>query len=150
MARWSDDFRAHAVILLQVEGYPDVKGALTKISRQLKVPKTTLTRWFTGQSNPPPPETVTIKKEVIIELIRGEIYRALNEMPKAIGDADYKELATAMAIMVDKLQLLEGNPTERTEIVDDRITDEERANRIDAILERARARRDGHSTEFVQ
>lgn len=151
MARWSDEFRAHAVVLLQVEGYPDKKGAITRISNQLKVPVTTLRRWFEGQSNPPPAEIVSIKKEQIIELLRGEIYNALKEMPKAIWDADYKELATSMAIMVDKLQLLEGEPTARTEIIHE-LSDDQRANRITELLDAARTRRDGHASEgeFLQ
>jgi len=151
MARWSDEFRAMSVVMLEAEGYPQRKGALMEVAKTLKVPKSTLSRWYTGKSNPPPPETVTIKKEQIIAMLKGEIGAALNEMPKARPDADYRELATTIGILVDKLQLLEGEPTSRTEVIHG-LSDEERANRITDILDRGRARRDGRAAgdELIQ
>jgi hypothetical protein len=38
-------------------------------------------------------------------------------MPDARQDADYRALTTALGIMVDKLQLLTGEPTERVDMV---------------------------------
>lgn len=140
MARYTDDYRASAVVMLRSEGYPEQKGALTRISRYLKVPHSTLLRWYHAKSNPPPSEIVQIKKEQIIELLLGEAYGALKEMKDARLDADYRELATAAAILIDKWQLLEGKPTERH---DHTHTVEERANRIAVLLDAARERRTG-------
>jgi hypothetical protein len=47
-------------------------------------------------------------------------------------DAQYRELATAFGILVDKLQLLSGEPTERTETKT--ISEEERHERVRAII----------------
>lgn len=113
--RYTDDFRAGAVLMLQAAGYPDTEGALSLVSRKLNVPRTTLRRWFHEQQNPPPSDLVHEKKLDLVAAIREEIAAVLGEMPEARADADYRTLATALGILVDKLQLLEGRPTERTE-----------------------------------
>lgn len=151
MARYSDEFRANSIIMLEASGYPDRPGALMETAKYLKIPHATLSRWANGKRNPPPPEMVQIKKEEIIAMLKGEIRGALEEMPKARQDADYKELATSVGIMVDKMQLLDGEPTARTEIIHE-LSDDERAKRIDELLNRGRARRDGRpaSDELIQ
>lgn len=138
--RYTDDFRASAVIMLEAEGYPQKLGALTSVAQYLKVPLTTLHRWFHAKNNPPPSELVTIKKEDLARLFLEEVYHAVLEMGKARQDADYRELATAIGILTDKLQLLTGEPTERTAVVNE-LSDVERASRIVAILERGRQER---------
>lgn len=151
MSRYTDEFRANSVIMLKASGYPERTGALNETAKYLKVPHTTLRRWFQGESNPPPAEIVQIKKEEIIALLKGEIGAALKEMGQARADADYKELATSIGIMVDKMQLLDGEPTARTEVIHE-LSDDERAKRIDELLNRGRARRDGRpaSDELIQ
>lgn len=140
MTRYTDEFRAQSVIMLEMSGYPDKPGALVATAKYLKIPHATLSRWYNGQRNPPPPEMVQVKKEEMIGLLKNEIVAAIREMVNARPFAEYKELATAMGIMVDKMQLLDGEVTSRTEIVDDRLTDNERANRITELLDTARAR----------
>ena len=146
MTRYTDEFRATSVIMLEMSGYPDRPGSLMETAKYLKIPHATLSRWYNGKRNPPPPEMVQVKKGEMIELLKNEIVSAIYEMVNARPFADYKELATAMGIMVDKMQLLEGEATSRTEIIDDRLTDEERANRITSLLERGRTRRDGQAS----
>lgn len=142
MTRYTDEFRAGAVLMLQGADYPKVKGSLERVAKELKVPAMTLHRWFHKKSNPPPNEIVSIKKEQIISMMMGEVYHALTEMGNARQDADYKELATAIGILTDKLQLLTGQPTERTVVVNELSPDEKRS-RVATLLERARVRRDG-------
>lgn len=137
MTRYSDDTRAMAVLALEAAGYPQTKGALTRVSKELKIPAMNLHRWFHAKQNPPPTEIVTVKKEQIIEMLKKEIYSALGEMNLARGDADYKELATAAAILTDKWQLLEGEPTER---VAHELSDTERAREIQTLMDAARER----------
>lgn len=115
MARYSDDFRASAVLMLQAAGYPDTVGALTRVSEHLGVSRTTLRRWFKRESNPPPDELVREKTFDLVAAIRGEIAAILGEMPDARSEANYRELATAFGIFTDKLQLLSGEPTGREE-----------------------------------
>jgi transposase-like protein len=141
--RYDDKFRASAVVMLEAAGYPDQKGALEQVAKQLSVPRPTLHRWFKGKNNPPPPELVTEKRADLKALIEDEIYGVLANMKDAREFAEYRELGTVFGILVDKLQLLKGKPTE---IVDDAsLTDEDRASRIASLLERARARRVGRA-----
>lgn len=147
MTRYTDEFRAGTVLLLEGAGYPDRKGALAEVALNVGVPAMTISRWFRASQNPPPNKMVTEKRLELIEVIRNEIYAVAGDFSEARPDADYKTLVTGFAILVDKLQLLDGKATERTEIVDDRLTDDERANKIAALLDAARARQDGRSTD---
>jgi hypothetical protein len=115
VSKYDDKFRASAVIMLQAEGYPDRPGALMKIAKHLKVPKTTLSRWYNKTSNPPPPEIVTEKKTELKEYITLELGGIFEDMPNARSEASYKDLATAAGILIDKLQLLNNEPTERND-----------------------------------
>jgi len=101
--------------MLEAQGYPDKDGALTAVANHLKVPLSTLRGWFTATRNPPPAEVRNEKKGDLVALIESEIYHALGEMGKKRIDAEYRELATAFGIMVDKLQLLTGEPTQRND-----------------------------------
>lgn len=141
MGRYSDEDRANAVALLRAGGYPDTRGALTRTSNQVGIPARTISRWFNEEQNPPPPAMVDEKRRELREIIKDEIYEVFYRMPDKRGDASYGSLVTAAAILVDKLQLLEDKPTERTEIVDH----SERAKRINELLDTARDRRAGRA-----
>jgi transposase-like protein len=114
--RYNDEFRASAVLMLEAAGYPDKEGALTAVSKRLGVAHQTLSRWARAVQNPPPSILVQEKR---IDLV-GELTELLGLTVRAakatVDDASYKELATAIGIYIDKLQLLTGNPTERQEV----------------------------------
>ena len=141
--RYDDKFRSSAIVLLEADGYPDNKGALTRVARHLGVPYQTLSRWAREINNPAPLQLVQEKRRELIEIIRDEVYAALGSANNARDDASYRDLITAAAIMVDKLQLLTGKATERTEVVADGLSDEQRASRIAAIFDKARTRQPG-------
>jgi transposase-like protein len=147
--RYDDKFRASAVVILEAAGYPEVKGALVRVANNLGVPHATLSRWINQKRNPAPPELVQEKKVDLKELLEKEINGILGDMPSARVDASYRDLGVVAGILFDKLQLLKGKPTE---IIDDSgLTDEARVDRITAIFDRARDRRDRQSgREFVQ
>lgn len=111
--QYSDEFRASAVLLLESEGYPDERGAITRVSDHLHVPRSTLKGWFNKANNPEPAQIRQIKKAEIVDLLRAEIYAALDEMKNSREFASYKDLATSFGIFIDKLQLLSGEPTQR-------------------------------------
>lgn len=146
MARYSDEFRAQAIAMLQLNGYPESKGALLKTAKYLGIPQRTLSRWAKRQSNPPPDKLVHKKNFDLRQAIKDELQAVLYELPSARPDADYKELITALGILVDKSQLLEGKATERIEY----LTPEERTDRLTELLDAARNRRDGRADSFVQ
>lgn len=148
VARYTDDFRASAVVMLEAAGYPDRKGALTQVAASLKISRATISRWYNHKRNPAPSELVNEKRTDLKELLENELRGALGEMADARMDASYRDLGTVVGILFDKKQLLEGKPTE---IVDDNsLTDEKRVDRITAIFDRARDRRDRRPDEFVQ
>jgi hypothetical protein len=135
--------------MLESAGYPDVKGALQRVSNAVGVPSMTISRWFKGRNNPVPNEVVTEKASDLKTLLRAEIDEALKEMPNARGEASYRDIGTVLGILIDKLQLLENKPTER---IDHQVTltDEERTSRAMELLNAARTRRDGRASERIQ
>lgn len=114
--RYTDEFRASTVLMLQAAGYPDTPGALSRVSAKVEVDRRTIRRWFTKEQNPPPGELAHEKKIDLVQAIKDELAGILEAMPGEREEANYRELGTVFGIMVDKLQLLSGEPTERTEI----------------------------------
>jgi len=112
--RYDDKFRASAVVMLEAAGYPDKKGAMTQVAKHLGVPMATLNGWFKASRNPPPAELRTEKRGDLVALIREELGGILEAMPNARMDASFRDLAVATGILVDKLQLLTGAPTENS------------------------------------
>jgi len=111
--QYSDDYRATALLLLEGQGYPDAQGALQSVADHLSIPRSTLRGWWTREHNPVPAQVRHIKKREIVDLIREEIYKALESLDNTRDFASYKDTTTSIGILVDKLQLLEGKPTER-------------------------------------
>ena len=109
--RYTDEYRANAVALLHAAGYPDKEGALAQVAKQLDMHARTLSRWFNDEQNAPPDQLVTEKKSDLADLLRSEIDGILKAMGAKRELAHYKELATALGITIDKLQLLTGGPT---------------------------------------
>ena len=114
--RYTDEFRASAVLMLQGAGYPDTVGALSRVSTELRVPTRTLRRWWKGEHNPPPDEVVLRKKVDLVEAIDNEIAAIFDEMGKAREDADYRALGTVIGILLDKKLLLAGQPTSHNKV----------------------------------
>lgn len=118
--RYTDEFRASAILMLEAAGWPNTKGALARVARHLGINHQTLTRWAHGQQNPPPPQLVLGLKRDIVELLDDIIYGVAAEVKRRI-DADeldetsLPQLMTALGIGVDKKQLLRGEPTEISE-----------------------------------
>jgi len=101
--------------MLEAEGYPAHDGALTRVSKHLGVPLSTLRGWFTAEHNPPPAEVRNKKRLELRDLLENELREAVSAMAGARSDASYRDLGTVAAIFTDKVQLLDGKPTERVE-----------------------------------
>lgn len=110
--RYDDQFRAAAVVMLEAAGYPGKEGALTQVAKTMGVPAMTLHRWARVKNNPAPTQLVNEKRIDLLELINTELAGIFGTMPGARNDASYRDLATAAGILVDKRQLLTGQPTE--------------------------------------
>lgn len=110
--QYDDEFRASAVLMLEAAGWPDKLGAAADVSRRVGVPQQTLTRWATGANNPPPSKIVKHKKLDIQAAIKAELAAIFAAMPAARDGASYRDLGVVSGILVDKLQLLSGEPTQ--------------------------------------
>lgn len=116
--RYDDKFRASAVVMLEAAGYPEKKGALEQVAKACKAPESTLRGWYNETHNPPPAKLRAEKRLELIDLVKSELQGIFRAMPNARPEASYRDLGTVAAIFIDKLQLLEGKPTWRIEIVD--------------------------------
>lgn len=117
MAKFSDDFRANAIIMLIGAGFEkDKTKAVNEVYKYYsgKVAKRTLFRWGNGENNPAPAELVTEKKEALADLFENaaRIYLAHGIEPDVVSEVSGQASMTAAAIAVDKMQLLRGLPTE--------------------------------------
>lgn len=112
--RYDDKFRASAVVMLEAAGFPDRKGALSHVSKHLGVPIPTLTRWVTGAQNPAPNDLVTKNRIELGDLLDSEIAAAFEAAKGVRSEASYRDLMTGIGILVDKRQLLRGEPTQNT------------------------------------
>jgi transposase-like protein len=123
---YDDQFRASAVVMLKSQGYPEMNGALSLVAKHLKVPASTLSRWFKGTSNPPPSNIVNEKKDDLRTLYENEIYAIMKVLPDKRDDASYGTLASAQGIFFDKIRLLDGLPTEIVQILPDLVDELEK------------------------
>ena len=112
--RYTDEFRASAVLMLEAAGYPNQKGALMAVSKNLNVPHPTLSRWARKVQNPAPDKLVHEKREELVIRLEDLAHRLLDAIGEDIDDSgvDAVRAATALGITVDKWQLLSGKATE--------------------------------------
>lgn len=114
--RYTDEFRANAVLMLEAAGYPDREGALSRVARHIGVPHPTLSRWYRAVQNPPPDELVHKKKVSLIDDLTDLLGLSISAARGTVNEAAFRELATGIGIFIDKIQLLTGQPTERAEV----------------------------------
>lgn len=110
--RFTDEFRAKAVALAIAAGYPNTKGALTRVAGDLKISHQVLRNWIVGVQNAPPQGLLQEKKVELRDLIQKELADIMARLPEKRGEASYRELGTVFGIMFDKLQLLDELPTQ--------------------------------------
>lgn len=110
--RYTDDDRATALAVLDSNA-----GNLSRTARETGVPASTIKRWADDRADDLT-ELRDQKKEALSEVwdkvARAYLARALD--PAVLKDTGGQSAITAAAIATDKLQLLEGKPTEVTEV----------------------------------
>ena len=104
--------------MLEADGYPDRKGSLEHVSKHLGVPRSTIQSWFTGSRNPPPPEMRREKKATLLEELVDLLGLTITAAKGTVDEANFREQVVGIGIIVDKIQLLTGQPTWRGEIID--------------------------------
>lgn len=144
MAHYTDVQRAEALAALKANG-----GNLSKTERETGIPRGTLLYWRKHSENAAPIELQTQKSESLTTELKSVAFRLVQKLAARLedDDASVQQLATSLGIVVDKLQLLQGQPTERTAVIDERLTDDERVTRAAALFELARARHAGRAAD---
>lgn len=134
--QYTDEERAAALAALQANG-----GNLSLTARQVSVPRMTLATWAKEQ---PARQALTStrqeKRACLADRLEELAHTLIDLMPERAAEAPANQLAISLAIAIDKMRLLREQPTA---IVDERLTDDQRGERITALLDAARARRDG-------
>lgn len=107
MTTYSDEIKAETLALLDVNN-----GNVRKTSRQTGVPQSTIRDWRDGKGVVDAVAEIRARKKgEISDLIRDELEAIFEAMKSKRSEATYKELATAGGILIDKMQLLDGDPT---------------------------------------
>jgi len=117
---WSEQYVAAAVAWLKGEGWPDDQYAVKRTIAALKkqapgqpVPAyKTLLRWANGERRQVPAPVMAAGEDALRAAIRAEVAAALADMDAKREQAAYKDLGIVTGILIDKLQLLSGEPTE--------------------------------------
>lgn len=135
--RYSDDDRAAARAALAANG-----GNVERTARELGIPRGTLQRWANGQRHPEAAASVSPKKGELADRLEAVAHALVDDLarPEKITGASLPQVATALGIAVDKMRLLREQPTA---ITGKQLSDDERARRVAALLDLARARRAG-------
>lgn len=114
--RYNDEERASFVVMLEAAGYPNTPGALKRVAANAGVHENVLRRWWKGTSNPAPTTIVSRKKVDLSKAIRNELALIFDRMNVTRDEATYRDVTIAMGILVEKLQLIEGKPTQNVNL----------------------------------
>lgn len=124
---YTDEYRASACVAAIAAGYPQTKGALTRVARELGIPYQLLSQWVRAINNAPPQEILQEKVLSMRDLIENEMRSIMTTMPTKRGLANYGSLGTVYGILFDKLRLLDNLPTELIGILPGLVVDMQEA-----------------------
>lgn len=124
MAKYSDDYRAQVITMLDAAGYSENKTkAVIEVFHYLngRVPKRTLYRWGNRENRPAPAKLVTEKKGDLADALESLIWQLVEHATDqdTIDAMSGREASTSIGIYVDKVRLLRGLPTEIVAIMPD-------------------------------
>lgn len=131
--RYSDSQKAQVYALLNT-------SSAHEVARVTGIPLGTVLWWKQNPKEGLDEQIIEASKDLREEL-RRVLFLLIGALPDKIEDAPLNHTAVALGILFDKIQLLEGRPTNIDEVRDgDPISDDERAARVAALLDAARAR----------
>lgn len=118
--RYSDEEKAVAIAFLIAAGWkPDGSGppgALTTAARKANVPHQRLSMWARETEAAPPPEIIQEKKAELSERIKALAHSVLDCLTDGrLEDAPVQSLFVGLGIAIEKLQLLNDQPTENVQ-----------------------------------
>lgn len=118
--RFSDEQQAMFIVQLEVLGYPDNEHAPKEVAKQKGAPtERTLRRWWKIRHRPDVANVVRQEKRDVVSALEDLLDLHIEASSEAVkGSDDLRTINTGIGILVDKLQLLKGQPTWRGEIID--------------------------------
>lgn len=140
--KYSTEFKANSLILLDGAGYPQNVYALEEVAAHIGVSGRSLRRWWNELRPTPAADNVAVNQAAVAEIVRlnpidtdeiksklgdiligllAEVQKRINE--NDLGDAPLTQLMTGIAIAVDKVQLLSGKPTQITKTIEEELAD---------------------------
>ncbi len=105
---YSDNEKAAALLTLESNG-----GNLSRTSRELNIPVTTLVDWRNGHVIPEVSDIRNENRTPLVDRLMNELTAALNLLPDKRSEASYSDLMRGVGILTDKVQLLSGADTAR-------------------------------------
>ena len=117
MARYNDEERAMFLLQLEAAGYPKNEHAPMQVAKQKGAPHArTLKRWWKRKNEPHIDKIVQHKRPDLITAIEDLLWQHIEAATEAVqGNEDLRAIDTGIGILADKLQLLRGEPTERSD-----------------------------------
>lgn len=155
MAKYSDEYRTSAIVMLEAQGYPDDSYALGRVHSYLKSrkpfpTKATLLNWYQGEKTPSDSKVLNDKKRDMTLELKGLVWKLIDHAGDndTISDMSGQQTITSIGILIDKIRLLTGLPTQIVQIMPSLMTSFENAG-IDAtdFFQKAKARADAIAKE---
>ena len=123
--QYSDSEKGAALAALDANA-----GNVSLTARQLKIPRTTLLEWIADRHVSDDVSDIRHeKRKELSERLEDLAHTLVDLLPAKLPEASVRDLAGALIVAVDKMQLLKGAPTAINKDVSER-TNEERATRI--------------------
>ena len=115
--KFTEDEIAMFLLQLEVLNYPENEHALSEVVKRKGAPsRPTLRRWWKQKNQPHIDKLVQHKKRDFVEELKNLLGLHIDAAVEAVkGSEDIRAIDTGIGILVDKLQLLQGEPTERTD-----------------------------------
>jgi hypothetical protein len=105
---YTDVEKAMFLLALEANG-----GNLSATHRETGVPISTLSRWNQGEAiNGDVPKIGNEKRGDLVKFLRELAWQLAEAIPGKIEDATLAQTSTSMGIVIDKAQLLSGQPTD--------------------------------------
>lgn len=129
MSKYTDKFKAGAVITLQAAGYPDNPHKIQEVAQSLKINRRTLLRWYQGEVGAPADKTVQQEKRDMEADLRKLFFKLIDHAldDEVIVEMSGQQAVTSMGIVFDKIRLLMGLPTHVISVLPDVVNALERA-----------------------
>jgi len=132
--QYSDREKASALAALDANG-----GNVNQTARQLAIPRKTLALWASSRHLSADVADIRHeKRKELGERLEDLAHTLVDLLPDKLPSASVRDLAGALIVAVDKMQLLKGAPTAISKDVSN-VTNEDRANRILELVKPGKA-----------